>query len=99
MNELINKVIQWGAERDLLKPEASDKQLIKIVEEVGELSQSHLRNNQDERKDAIGDIIVTIIIYARQNGLYIDDCLEHAYNEIKDRTGKTVNNTFIKDTK
>ena len=97
MQNTINKIIQWGRDRDLLRPEASDKQIIKIVEEVGELCRAHLKNDEAERIDAIGDIIVTLIIYAKQNNLYIDDCLESAYNVIRDRKGKTVDNTFIKD--
>lgn len=30
-------------------------------------------------------------------GLSLDECLEAAWNEIKDRTGKTVNGIFVKD--
>jgi NTP pyrophosphatase (non-canonical NTP hydrolase) len=58
----------------------------------------HIRTeNENELKDAFGDTIVTLIILAGQNGLKLEDCLEYAYNEIKDRTGKTVNGTFVKD--
>ena len=53
--------------------------------------------NENELKDAFGDTLVTLIILAGQNGLRLEDSLEYAYNEIKDRTGKTVNGTFIKD--
>ena len=57
-----------------------------------------IRNeNENELKDAFGDTIVTLIILAGQNGLLLEDCLKYAYNEIKDRTGKTINGTFIKD--
>lgn len=30
-------------------------------------------------------------------GLTLEECVESAYNEIKNRTGKTINGTFIKD--
>ena len=50
-----------------------------------------------ELQDALGDTLVTLIILAAQYGLELEDCLEYAYNEIKDRTGKTVGGTFIKD--
>lgn len=53
--------------------------------------------NENELKDAFGDTLVTLIILAGQNGLRLEESLEYAYNEIKDRTGKTVNGTFIKD--
>jgi NTP pyrophosphatase (non-canonical NTP hydrolase) len=99
MNEIINKVIQWGADRDLLRDEVKDKQLLKCVEEVGELCRSHLKQDMPGIIDGLGDVLVTLILFAEQNNISLEHCLLSAYNEIKDRTGKTVNNTFIKDTK
>ena len=34
---------------------------------------------------------------ATENGYTPEECLEHAYNEIKDRKGKFVNGSFIKE--
>ncbi len=51
----------------------------------------------NELVDGLGDTLVTLIILAAQYGLELEDCLEYAYNEIKDRTGKTVKGTFIND--
>ncbi len=51
----------------------------------------------NELKDAFGDTLVTLIILSAQYDLQLEDCLEVAYNEIKNRTGKTVGGTFIKD--
>ena len=42
----------------------------------------------NELVDGLGDTLVTLIILAAQYGLELEDCLEYAYNEIKDRTGK-----------
>lgn len=50
-----------------------------------------------EIKDAFGDILVTIIIGSELNGLKITDCLESAYDVIKNRTGKIVDGQFKKD--
>jgi len=47
--------------------------------------------------DAIGDVQVVLIILAAQYYLYVDDCLNTAYLQIKDRKGKTVNGIFIKE--
>jgi NTP pyrophosphatase (non-canonical NTP hydrolase) len=47
--------------------------------------------------DGIGDQLVTLIILAELHGSNITECLEHAYNEIKGRTGEMVNGTFVKD--
>jgi NTP pyrophosphatase (non-canonical NTP hydrolase) len=92
-----NLVLKWAKERDLLKPENATKQFMKLVEEVGELSNAILKNNEDEIADAIGDIQVVMIILSVQLGYDYDLCLKSAYQTIKNRTGKTVNGTFIKD--
>ena len=47
--------------------------------------------------DGIGDSFVTLIILAKQLGLEPAECLEAAWNEIKNRTGKTVNGVFVKN--
>ena len=88
--EIQYKVIMWARSKNLLKKENSFKQFAKVVEEVGEIANEGL-------KDAIGDTFVTLIILAKQNDLDALECLESAYNVIKDRTGKTQNGVFIKD--
>ena len=56
-----------------------------------------LNKAEIELMDAYGDTLVTLIISAVQHDLLLLPCLELAWNEIKNRTGKTVNGTFIKD--
>jgi NTP pyrophosphatase (non-canonical NTP hydrolase) len=90
-------VINWAKDKGLIKPENSSKQFIKTVEELGEVASALAKGNKEGFIDGIGDVVVTLIILAEQNGLDIEDCLEHAWNEIKDRTGKTVNGVFIKN--
>ena len=51
----------------------------------------------EEVKDGIGDTVVTLVLAAELAGLTIEDCVEHAYNQIKDRTGKMVAGKFVKD--
>lgn len=95
--ELFLLVEGWARERNLLKQELSSRQALKVMEEVGETMAALARGNRRELKDGIGDSIVTLIILAAQNGLSAGDCLESAYNEIKDRKGKTVDGVFIKE--
>lgn len=95
--EIRENVLQWAADRGLLIPENQTKQALKLVSEVGELCDAILSKNKDEIIDAIGDIRVVLIILSEQCQLNDDDCLESAYNVIKNRTGKTVDGTFIKD--
>ena len=48
-------------------------------------------------EDGIGDTLVTLILAADLAGLTIEGCLQAAYDEIKNRTGKMVNGQFVKD--
>lgn len=96
MNELIKLIEQWAKDKDLDKAEPT-KQYLKVSEEVGEIAASLARDNMIELKDAIGDTVVTLIILALQNGLSLEACLAAAYDEIKDRKGKTINGVFVKE--
>lgn len=90
-------VINWAKERNLIKLGNAPKQLIKLSEEVGELGSAFLKNDFKEIKDAIGDIQIVLMILSEQLGIDYNQCLEDAYNVIKNRTGKTINGTFVKD--
>ena len=96
-DNLIENVSQWAEDKNILKVENAPKQLLKVLEEVGETAGALLKNKEAEIKDGIGDSFVTLIILAKQLGLEPADCLEAAWNEIKDRTGKTENGVFIKN--
>jgi NTP pyrophosphatase (non-canonical NTP hydrolase) len=93
---LTEKINQWAISRGLDKTDSS-KQLIKLQEEVGELSQAHLKDYPDKLRDSIGDIQVVLIIYCLQNGIDYKQCLTDAYNVIANREGRTVGGTFIKE--
>jgi NTP pyrophosphatase (non-canonical NTP hydrolase) len=80
-----------------LERENAPKQMLKVLEEVGETAGALLKSNEDEIKDGIGDSFVTLIILSRQLGLTPEECLEAAWNEIKDRKGKTQGGVFVKD--
>ena len=97
MKNIKDKVLQWADTRNLLHNENALKQYSKLQEESNELLIGILNKDPYEQIDALGDIQVVLIILANQLGFDIDECLESAYNEIKDRTGKTVNGNFVKD--
>ena len=92
-----NEVLHWANERGLLKPEIHLKQMGKMVSEVGELCDAIIKDDKNGQIDGIGDVLVTLIILANQLGYDVEDCLEVAYNEIKNRKGETINGTFIKE--
>jgi NTP pyrophosphatase (non-canonical NTP hydrolase) len=98
MNELSIKVKEWADNRNLVHRDNVPKQMMKVIEELGELNQAILKHNQDGIIDGIGDVLVTIIILSNQLGYSPEHCLGVAYNEISKRTGQTINGVFIKDT-
>lgn len=84
MDELVKLVEEWAREKnlDIAEPE---KQMLKVVEEVGEVAAALARNNKNDLRDGIGDVVVTLVILAIQNDMDLYECLNQAYNEIKDR--------------
>lgn len=96
MTELTQCVELWAIDRNLHTADPF-KQLAKVIEEVGETAAAMCRNKPDDIKDGIGDGIVTLIILAMQHGLTTEECLAAAWDEIKDRKGKMINGTFIKE--
>ena len=63
-------------------------QAIKTLEETHELLEAVNRKDQHEIRDAIGDIIVTLIMQCKLQGMTIEDCLFFSFQEIKDRKGE-----------
>jgi NTP pyrophosphatase (non-canonical NTP hydrolase) len=96
-DELSDNVIGWAEDKGILERENAPKQMLKVLEEVGETAGSLLKSNEEGIKDGIGDSFVTLIILAKQLGLTPQECLEAAWNEIKDRKGKTQGGVFVKD--
>jgi NTP pyrophosphatase (non-canonical NTP hydrolase) len=96
-NELEALVITWAHQKGILDNGTPRAQAGKTVEEVQELINAIDTNNKAEIEDALGDILVTIIIQAEMQGLELLECLESAYNVISKRTGKMVDGQFVKD--
>lgn len=95
--QLERNVLEWANDKGILENATPMTQAIKTLEEVGELIEATNNDAFYEVKDALGDILVTIIIGSKLNGLDLLECLDSAYNEIKDRKGSMVNGTFVKE--
>jgi len=151
---LQQNVIQWATDRGIFDKEhgsSFNKQYLKFLSELGELSDAVLKNDTTAIKDAIGDCIVclinadvlsengysitftendiqelkeqgeketlevfimtivqhsiesnlltiyTLLLLEQRLGFEFCECLEYAYNEIKDRKGKMINGAFVKE--
>lgn len=90
-------IIQWAEDRKIISPKNVSKQFMKATEELGELAEGINKDNQGQIKDSLGDILVTLIILSKDLDVDLLDCLKSAYGVIKDRTGKTINGVFVKE--
>ena len=96
INELVPLVWDWFREKELKDPVM---QMVKMQEEVGELAHEISRGRRDTKKvvDALGDILVTVIGMCHYLHIPVEAALSLAYSEIKDRKGKVIDNSFVKE--
>jgi NTP pyrophosphatase (non-canonical NTP hydrolase) len=95
--EIDLKVFNWFDEKELIKSENAPKQFMKVAEELGELSSAIIKKDRDKEIDAFGDLIITILGLSYMRDLDLLSCLETAWNEIKERKGKVIDGSFIKN--
>lgn len=95
--ETLTKIRQWAEDRNLIKGATPQAQMLKLTEEIGELAHGVARNEEDVVLDSIGDAVVVLTILAAQYNMNIEDCVEAAYHEIKDRKGRMIDGIFVKE--
>ena len=88
---------EWATERGLYDKGDTKTQYCKLMEEAGELGKAILKEDQHEFVDAIGDMVVVLTNLAHLGGTTIEESIDAAYNEIKNRKGKMSNGTFVKN--
>jgi len=94
---MFNRIRTWAETRGLYEKGNTMVQYVKLQEEAGELAKALLKDDQPEVIDAIGDMVVVLTNLAHQRGVYIETCIQSAYEVINKRTGKMINGTFVKD--
>ena len=97
MQELIGKVNKWFEDRNLIQGSTDKDQILKLMQELGELS-DHACKGEDIRDD-LGDMLVVMLNIMKRNNYTIEECLQIAYEDIKDRRGKMVDGIFVKESK
>jgi len=92
------KIIQWAEARKIIPNAKPHTQLMKAVSEMGELCDAELKGNLPMIKDGVGDVLVCLINYCALKDINLVNCLQEAYEEIKDRKGTTLpDGTFVKE--
>lgn len=96
IEQLEQNIIQWAEDRQILTHSNPQAQCLKTMSELGELADNLIKGR--DTKDDYGDIVVTLILGMKMQGLSLEECLSHAWNEIKDREGHmAAGGAFVKD--
>ncbi|CAH1192961.1 Nucleoside triphosphate pyrophosphohydrolase [Psychrobacter phage D'Alembert] len=91
-----NNFTQWSTDRKIIQNGNVLAQGLKLVSEVGELADNLAKGRCI--KDDIGDCCVVLNNLVHMQGLTLDECLEQAWSDIKDRKGSMNEyGVFIKD--
>ena len=88
---------EWAKERGIYEKGTVRGQFEKLLEEVEELNQAILEKDKRKLIDAVGDCVVVLTNLSELAGVKIEDCINSAYNEIKNRKGVMKNGTFEKE--
>lgn len=90
-------IIRWAEARQIIPNSTAQAQLLKAVSEMGELADATLKKQMPAITDGVGDVMVCLIIYCALLDINLVDCMELAYEEIKDRKGTLLENgVFVK---
>lgn len=95
LQSLIDQVIGWHHARNLICGSTDKDQTVKLLQELGELSDNVCKNL--DIRDDIGDMLVVLINIAERNDFSLADCLQKAWDDIKDRKGKMIDGIFVKE--
>ncbi len=100
MSETTNRfgdIRVWASERGIYDKGDVKTQFVKLSEEIGELAKAIINDDQPKIEDGIGDAVVVLTNLAYLANTSIEECIELAYQEIKNRKGKMENGSFIKE--
>jgi NTP pyrophosphatase (non-canonical NTP hydrolase) len=91
-------ILQWAEARGIVMHSTAQAQAVKTLEELAELFAAISKGDKEAQADAYGDILVTLIIGCACADMDLVECLNKAYEEIKDRKGKLgPDGVFVKD--
>jgi NTP pyrophosphatase (non-canonical NTP hydrolase) len=93
---LEQRVLTWAQEKGILEKATSQTQLLKMFEEMGEMSSSLLKNKRELLIDAVGDSLVCLVIFTELENINLYEALESVLGVIEARQGEMVDGVFVK---
>lgn len=111
LEQLEQKITAWATARGIHPNSDMKAQTLKGFSEMGELADHVIKTQPEENgdrlyadkdreavKDDIGDVVVCLINVAHKYDLTLLECVEQAWNDIKDRRGfMSANGAFVKE--
>jgi NTP pyrophosphatase (non-canonical NTP hydrolase) len=98
LDVLVELIAQWGADRGIVQNAKPMGQAIKTLEETTELLDALNKGDKQALKDAVGDVFVTLVMVCETSGITMEESVNLAYDEIKDRKGFLgADGVFVKD--
>ena len=98
MSKIEGLIRKWADDRGLIAATTTGRQFDKLEEELEELREALM--DQEPLKfvmEEMGDMLVVLINIAYKLGVTMEDCVRMAYEKIKDRKGRIIDGTFVKD--
>ena len=91
------KILQWAEARRIIPNSTPETQLLKAMSEMGELADATIKGDRLDVMDAVGDVMVCLVNYCALQDINLVDCMEVAYDAIKNRKGTLrENGVFVK---
>ena len=92
----IDRICEWGSDRNITADGGATalSQTKKMAEELQEFIDA---KTPEEAQDAIGDMFVVLVQMCRLRGILLDEAVDGAWNEIKNRKGRMENGIFVKE--
>jgi NTP pyrophosphatase (non-canonical NTP hydrolase) len=96
--EIESDIVRWAEARKIIPNAKPYTQLLKAVSEMGELCDAEIKGSDLDVEDAVGDVMVCLIIYCALKDINVEQCMRLAYNTIKNRKGTlTPEGVFVKE--
>jgi NTP pyrophosphatase (non-canonical NTP hydrolase) len=91
-------IVRWAEARKIIPNSNPQTQLLKAVSEMGELADATIKQNVEDIQDGVGDVMVCLIVYCALQDINLVNCMEIAYDVIKNRKGTLLaNGVFVKE--
>ena len=80
---IFDKIVDWSTERNIIAAGKPSGQVLKVMEEMGEIAGGVAHNKLDLIKDAVGDVLVIMTNVAKMYGVEPSSVISFDYVELE----------------